>query len=74
MGNITVCRPNQVFKGTRYRISVLSERLIRLEYNVDGVFVDQKTELVCERNFPQVDLKVTQDSQFIHISTSYFIP
>ena len=27
-----------VFRGNKYRISVLTERLVRLEYNNDGVF------------------------------------
>ena len=27
-----------VFQGTNYRIAVLSERLVRLEYSVDGHF------------------------------------
>ena len=27
-----------VFKGDKYRITVLTERLLRLEYNEDGIF------------------------------------
>ena len=32
-----------VFQGTNYRITVLSERLIRLEYNPSGNFSDRLT-------------------------------
>ena len=39
-----------VFGGTNYRISVLSERLIRMEYSVDGHFSDNLTTLVANRN------------------------
>ena len=39
-------KENAVFKGNNYRISVLSERLIRLEYSVDGQFSDALTTLV----------------------------
>lgn len=72
MENISVSNKNAIFKGNTYRISVLSERLIRLEYSPDGKFVDQKTELAIDRDFPMVEFNVQQDSQFLQITTSYF--
>ncbi len=61
-----------VFKGTNYRISVLSERLIRLEYSPDGQFSDNLTTLVSNRNFKVPTFKVKQDDKYIVISTNYF--
>ena len=35
-----------IIKGNKYRFSVLSPRLIRLEYNKEGLFEDRATSLV----------------------------
>ena len=40
-----------VFKGKKYRISILSDVLIRLEYNEDGVFNDYPTIFAINRRF-----------------------
>ena len=61
-----------VFRGTNYRISVLSERLIRMEYSVDGHFSDNLTTLVANRNFKVPMFKVQQDDKYIVITTNYF--
>ena len=52
--------PGCIFSGEKYRITVLTERLLRLEYNENGVFEDSPTELVMCRNFPKPDFKVEQ--------------
>ena len=62
-----------IFKGENYRITVLSERLIRLEYSVNGNFNDNLTTLVKNRNFSVPNFKVEQDSKYIVISTKYFM-
>ena len=61
-----------VFKGTNYRISVLSDRLIRLEYASDGNFSDNLTTLVTNRNFKVPTFKVEQDEKYLVITTNYF--
>ena len=43
--------PKCIYKGEKYRITVLSERLVRLEYNLNGKFLDEPTELVWNRIF-----------------------
>ena len=48
-----LANPECVFKGSKYRITILTERLVRLEYNDDGFFNDNPTELVWYRNFPK---------------------
>ena len=61
-----------IFRGANYRISVLSERLIRMEYSVDGHFSDNLTTLVKNRNFSVPPFKVEQDEKYLVITTNYF--
>lgn len=62
-----------VFKGVNYRITVLSERLIRFEYSIDGKFYDGATELVHNRNFEAPKIKMEQDDKYLVITTKYFM-
>ncbi len=64
---------NTIFKGVNYRISVLSERLVRFEYSTSGTFYDGATELVHNRAFPEIKIKAEQDDKYIVITTKYFI-
>ena len=61
-----------VYSGANYRITVLSERLLRLEYDVNGKFNDNATMLVKNRNFKLPQFKVTQDDKYLVIATKYF--
>lgn len=62
-----------IFKGINYRISILSDRLIRFEYSLNGDFYDGATEIVHNRNFPLPKFKVEQDEKYLVITTKYFI-
>ncbi len=62
-----------IFKGINYRITILSERLVRFEYSLNGNFYDGATEIVHNRNFPTPKIKVEQDEKYLVISTKYFI-
>ena len=72
MSNISMSNKNSIFSGKNYRITILTERLVRLEYSEDGHFLNEKTELAIDRNFPAVEFNIQQDSQFLQITTSYF--
>lgn len=61
-----------VYKGAKYRITVLTERLVRLEYNESGVFVDNPTELVWYRNFNKPEFTVQETNKILNITTKYF--
>ena len=50
-----------IFRGNNYRITVLTERLIRLEYSTEGLFYDGLTENVLNRHFPVAEFKVNED-------------
>ena len=62
-----------IFKGANYRISVLSERLIRLEYSVNGQFSDALTTMVKNRVYDVPPFKVEQDEKYLVITTKYFM-
>ena len=61
-----------VFTGKSYRITILSERLIRLEYQKDGQFNDLATQLVVNRNFDVPAFEVKEDVAFLEINTKNF--
>ncbi len=61
-----------VLKGKNYRITVLTERLIRIEYNKNGVFEDRPTQLATFRNFDIPEFTVKQDAKFLEITNKYF--
>ena len=61
-----------VFKGDNYRITILTERLIRLEYNENQMFEDYPTKLVWYRNFPKPDFVIKESNKILNITTKYF--
>ena len=61
-----------VFRGQYYRITILSERLIRFEYDLEGKFMDEPTEFAINRNFSVPEMKVQQDDKYLEIVTKYF--
>ena len=64
--------PKNIVQGNKYRFTILSERLIRMEYNENGVFEDRPTKLVWFRNMDKVDYKLKEDKKYLEIETSYF--
>lgn len=61
-----------IFQGSKYRITILTERLVRLEYNENGIFEDRPTELVWYRNLEKPTFEVKEDKQLLEITTKYF--
>ncbi|MGN1358535.1 MAG: TIM-barrel domain-containing protein [Bacilli bacterium] len=66
--------PNQknIIKGDKYRFSILSPRLIRIEYNKDNIFEDRATSLIVKRNFGDVQFTTSQTDLSLTITTEYF--
>ena len=58
--------------GKKFRFTILSPRLIRLEYNEKGVFEDRATSLVINRAFPKVEYSITESETLIQINTGVF--
>lgn len=67
-----LANPKSIIKGMKYRITILTERLVRLEYNEDGIFFDQPTNLIWFRNFEVPEFKIREDNRFLEITTKYF--
>ncbi|MEG0909201.1 MAG: glycoside hydrolase family 31 protein, partial [Bacilli bacterium] len=61
-----------IYKGEKYRITILSERLVRLEYNESGKFLDAPTELVWNRVFDEPKFAAKEDNSYLEIKTPYF--
>lgn len=65
-------KPEAVFKGEKYRITILSDVLIRLEYSKDGVFNDYPTVMAINRDFEVPKFEVKQDKKYLQINNEYF--
>ncbi len=70
--NNRIANKDNIIVGSNYRITVLSERLVRLEYSENGTFFDNLSTLVVNRNFPKVNFTKEEDDKYIVITTSYF--
>ena len=55
--------------GSCYRFSILTARLIRMEYDPDGVFEDRPTQLAVNRFFPAVEFAVHETEEHLEIIT-----
>lgn len=56
--------------GEKYRITMLTEGLVRLEYCEDGLFEDRATQMVFYRNFPETKYRLIRNEDGIEIHTS----
>ena len=61
-----------VVQGQNYRMSVISERIVRLEFSPSGRFNDRPTQLIKKRNIGIPDFSVRQDASMMEITTKYF--
>ena len=59
--------------GNKYRFTILTPRMIRLEYSINGVFEDKPTSLVINRAFPKVPYSITESNTLIQIDTGIVI-
>lgn len=67
-----VANPENVIQGFKYRITVLTERLIRLEYNINGLFEDRPSEFALKRKFKRPDISIKEDQNYLEITSPYF--
>ncbi len=61
-----------IVQGPNYRISVISERVVRLEFSPSGQFNDKPTQLIKKRNIGLPDFSVRQDANIVEVTTKYF--
>ncbi len=59
-----------VFIKNNIRFSVLTSRLLRVEYNKNGIFTDEPTQSVINRNFDKPDFDIKENGDTVIILTS----
>ena len=62
-------RKEAVIIGKNYRFTVLTDRLIRMEYQKDGVFADKPTQTVICRDFEVPEYRVIDKEDLLEIVT-----
>lgn len=65
---------NNVVEGSHYRFTLLTDRLIRLEYASSGIFEDRNTQLVANRAFGRVEYELSKNrnGHEVEIETKFF--
>ena len=66
-----LARPEAIVQGDTYRFTVLTSRLIRLEYAADGRFEDRPTQTVWNRDFPVPSYRIVEDETELQIITEH---
>ena len=61
-----------IIKGNNFRISVITERIVRLEFSPSGQFIDRPTQLVSKRNLGLANFSVDQNNSYLNVTTKYF--
>ena len=59
-----------IISSSHYRITVLTDRLIRLEYSKKGVFEDRLTKMVINRKLDDVTPVVSRSGELLVVETS----
>lgn len=60
-----------IIQGECYRFTVLTSRLIRLEYNENGHFEDLATQVVIHREFPVPEYRVREEKDSLEVITEH---
>lgn len=62
-----------IIQGNGYRFTILTSKLVRLEYSKNNIFEDKQTQLVLNRKFPVPKYKVYDSERNIKIVTDDLI-
>ncbi len=57
------CPSENIIQGAGYRISILTDSLLRLEYEKDGHFTDDATQTVLNRDFEKTEYSILEESK-----------
>ena len=58
-----LARPENVVSGPNYRITVLTDGLLRLEYSESGDFEDRPSQTVLDRSFEPSEFEVVDSDR-----------
>ncbi len=59
-------------KGSKYRFTIITESLVRIEYSENMEFEDRPTSVVWFRNHGKPNFQIKEDQKYIEIETKYF--
>ena len=59
--------------GENYRFTVLTHRLLRLEFDPEGIFEDRASQSVFYRNFPKTGFSVTRENGILTLKTDSLV-
>lgn len=62
---------NAIVRGDKYRFTILTSRLIRIEYDENGIFEDRTTQTVINRLFPVPKFTVNDGGHSLRIITEH---
>lgn len=62
---------SSVIRGDRYRFTVLTSRMIRMEYNEDGSFEDRASQMALNRRLDQPEFRVIDEAGHLQILTEH---
>ena len=66
------CDPKACIQGDCYRFTLLTERMIRLEYDPEGIFEDRPSQTVLNRHFPVPEYHLRDTDGRLEIDTKHF--
>lgn len=66
-----VANEKSVIQGDKYRFTILTSRLIRIEYNENGHFEDRATQTVVNRMFDVAAFTVNETEELLTITTQH---
>ncbi|WP_368646242.1 TIM-barrel domain-containing protein [Alkalibacterium putridalgicola] len=61
-----------IVQGERYRFTVITDKLIRMEFSEEGIFEDRSTQIVINRFTDDVDFEVKDSENMVEILTDAF--
>ena len=70
VGIDTSAQNNIAYKDSQVRFTVITDGVIRLEWQAEGKFTDSPSFVAFERNYPAADFKVEDNGKKVEIRTS----
>ena len=64
---------DNICAGKNYRFTVLTGRLLRLEYDLAGIFEDRASQSVFYRNFPKNSFSVSRENGVLTLETDSLV-
>lgn len=60
-----------IVENGNYRISIITDRVVRFEYSKNKTFCDEPTQIFINRDFGNVDYEVIDNGEFLEVNTEH---